>query len=101
MKQTSIRWNVVLAAIYIVVFASSVYFMFEISSDGFGSIPAMMLTLPWSGLMILTLEAVVPISFKSTVIVTMILALGACINTIFLLYGLSWIKMLMKKHTKN
>jgi hypothetical protein len=101
MKQTSIRWNVVLAIIYIVVFSSSVYFMLEIADDGFGCIPAIMLTLPWSALMLQILQAIVPVSFTSEVIVTIILILGACINTLLLVYGLSWTKVLFKKKLKN
>jgi len=101
MKQTSIRWNVVFAAIYVFLFACSLYFMLEVAEqDAFAGLFAVTLTLPWSLLMI-PIVVVMPSAFESIIPGIMIVTLGALINTLLLVYGFSWIKALLKKKTKS
>ena len=102
MKEISLRWNVVLAVIYVFLVACSLYFMFEVAAhDAFCGLPAITLSLPWSYFMFLIVEAVIPSAFKSIVSGTIIIILGALINTLLLLYGFSWTNALFKKKTKS
>jgi Na+-transporting NADH:ubiquinone oxidoreductase subunit NqrD len=102
MKQTSIRWNVVFAAIYVFLFACSLYLVLEVAAqDAFVGIFAVTLTLPWSLVMIPIVAAVMPSAFDSIIPGTIIVTLGAVINTILLVYGFSWVKALSKNKTKG
>ena len=71
--------------------------MLEVATDAFGGIPAFLLALPWSYLMFLIIESVIPSANISIASVTIIIILGALINTILLIYGFSWTKVLKQK----
>jgi len=100
MMQSPIRWNIVFAAIYVFLFAFSLYFMFEVAAqDAFAGLFAVTLSLPWS-LLLIPAVLTVPSAFDSivsgTIIVCLILCLGALLTTLLFIYGGAWIRALSR-----